>query len=128
MVFATLGCGIIDRFQRTGSEENTNSRTTNKSSNDNKSTVDKTIEQVADGETTGIPECDEVMQILSDQMKNKDDNMASRATKDFFIGQIKKSIRESFEKNKNDKGKTAQMCKDYKVQLEKQAQEEKNKK
>lgn len=117
-IFAVLGCGITDRVQKTVGGD----------SNSNKSVGDKVTEDVL-REKTGVPECDEVINLLADQSKNDDDGFVSKATKEFFFNKIRQSIKESIEKNQNDKAKMAQNCKEYKAQIEKyQAEQNSNKK
>ena len=118
----SLGCSRISE-SLTGSD-NAAPQTTNS----NKSIIDQTTENIADGETTGIVECDEVMRIIGDQSKNSDDDWATKAAKDYFIGQIKKSFRESLKENKDDQAKMAEQCRDFKKDLEKNLKEEKEKK
>lgn len=124
-VWLVSGCGLVETIQKTVSGDKNNSSGTTTSSN--KSVTDRTIEQIADGETTGVPECDEVIKIFSDQMENKDDNWAAKATKNFVLGQIKKSFRKTLVENKNDNVKLAEQCRDYKVQLEKAISDNNNK-
>lgn len=116
ILFVSMGCGLISRVQEQPVDANSN-----------KSLVDKTIEDVADGESTGVQECDDVLKIFADQAKSDDDNWATKATKDYIFGQIKKQFRESIKENKDDKVKMAEQCRDYKVQLEKQLKAEKEK-
>lgn len=117
-IFAVLGCGIGDRVQKAVEGD----------SNSNKSVGDKVTEDVL-REKTGVPECDEVIDLLADQSKNNDDNFVSKATKEFFFNKIRQSIKESIEKNQNDKPKMAQNCKEYKAQLDKYlAEQNSNKK
>ena len=124
IVVVTMGCGgLIERVQRTATGDNSSPST----SDSNKSTTDRVIEEVADGETTGVKECDDVIAIFAEQAKGTDDNWATKATRDYIIGQMKKSFRESIEQNKQDKDKMAEQCRDYKVQLEKQLKAEKEK-
>jgi hypothetical protein len=120
-----LGCGISDKIQKAVEGDKTSKSGT--SNGDDKTLEDKAIESVADGETTGVPECDDVIKIFSDQSKSKDDNFIVKATRDYAIGIIKKSFREDIEKNKADKVKMAENCKDYKQKLEKYLAEEKAK-
>ena len=128
IIIASMGCGLIERVQKTATGDNSNTAVV--TTNSNKSITDRAIEQVADGETTGVKECDEVIAIFADQAKSEDDNWATKATKDYITGQMKKAFRESIEQNKDDKAKMAEQCRDYKVQLEKQlkADQEKQKK
>ena len=125
IVFAALGCGLVERVQKTVTGDGQTSQPT--VSDSNKSLADKTIEEIADGETTGVSECDDVIKIFADQSKSPDDNWMTKATRDYVIGQIKKSFRESLEQNKGDKKKMAEQCGDYKKQLEKHLKAEQEK-
>lgn len=77
-------------------------------------------------EKTGVPECDALLDSLADQSKTKDDNYVTRAAKEFFFNQIRQSIKENAEKNKNDTAKMAKGCIDIKKQLDAEAQKDKN--
>jgi hypothetical protein len=127
-VSLVLGCGISERIQKSISGDSKTTKSSNsKTTSPDESLADKAIDSVADGETTGVPECDEVIKIFEDQSKSNDDNWMVKATRDYAVGIIKKSFRESIEKNKDDKTKMAANCKDYKSKLEKALAEEKAK-
>ena len=118
LLFAVLGCGISDRIQNAVSEQQTNTSSTNSSNSANKTTADQVTEDVL-REKTGIPECDEVLDMLADQSKSPDENFVSKAAKELVFNQIRQSLKESIQQNQNDKEKLAQSCKEFKVQLEK---------
>jgi hypothetical protein len=120
-----LGCGLSDKIQKAVEGDKTSKSGT--SGNNDKSLTDKAIETVADGESTGVAECDEVISIIDKQLESKDDNWMSKAAKGYLFGQIKKSIKESLEKHKEDKTKLAEQCTDMKKQVEKALAEEKAK-
>ncbi len=120
-----LGCGISERIQKAVEGDKTSKSGT--ANGDDKSLTDKAIDTVADGESTGVVECDEVISIIDKQMESKDDDWMSKAAKGYVFGQIKKGIKESVEKNKEDKTKLAEQCKDMKKQVMKALEEEKAK-
>ncbi len=120
-----LGCGISDKIQK-AVEGDKPSKSGTSSGND-KSLTDKAIDNVADGETSGVAECDEVIAIIDQQLESKDDNWMSKAAKGYIFGQFKKSIKESIEKEKGDKTKLAEQCKDIKKNVVKALEEEKAK-
>ena len=126
MVFV-LGCNC--GFGNFGQTETPTNQPTKPSSgpNDNRSVTDKAIEQIADGETTGVQECDDLMKFINQQSQSPDDNWVTKGIKDYIFGQFKKSLKESIEQNKNDKVKMAEQCKDLKTKLEKRLEEEKEK-
>ncbi len=120
-----LGCGISERIQKAVEGDKTSKSGT--ANGDDKSLTDKAINSVADGETSGVPECDEVIAIIDQQLESKDDNWMSKAAKGYIFGQFKKSIKESMEKEKGDKTKLAEQCKDMKKQVMKALEEGKAK-
>ena len=124
MVIA-LGCSMIWG----GGKKNasTDKSTSAPSSDSNKSVTDKAIEDIADGETTGVQECDDLMKLISEQSQNPDDNWVTKGIRDYAIGQVKKSLRESIEQNKNDKKKMAEQCTDLRKSFEKALKEQKDK-
>jgi hypothetical protein len=115
-----LGCGISDKIQKAVEGDKT-------SSGKDKSLEDTAIDTVVDGETTGVAECDEVISMIDKQLESKDDDWMSKAGKSYGIGVIKKSIKESVEKNKEDKTKLAEQCTDMKKSVVKALEEEKAK-
>lgn len=115
-----LGCGVVDRVQKsiTGSDADTS----------NKTLTDKAVDTAVGEEKIGVPECDEVMDMLTAEANNPDDGYVAKAVKATVLNRIKQSIRESVEKNKNDKVELAKNCREFKAQLVKYKEEEKNKK
>ncbi len=113
LVAVGLGCGIIERI-------NTGSNTTNS----NKTLTDKAVDTTVGEQKIGIPECDEVMDMLTSYANNPDDNFVVKAGKSMFVNKIKESIKQSIEDNKTDKAEMAKTCKEAKVELEKYKAEE----
>ncbi len=128
LLFAVLGCSITDQIQNAVSEKQpANMGSINTSNSVNKSTTDQVTEDVL-REKTGVPECDELLDWLADQTKSNDDNFVSKGIKEYFVNKIRQSIKESIEKNQNDKTKMAKECKEIKEQIDAQkTQEESNK-
>jgi hypothetical protein len=122
-IFISLGCSSITK-SITGDKSTPQPN----SSDSNKSLTDKTIEDVADGETTGVKECDDLIGFLKTQSETPDDNWVTKGIRDFTIGQVKKSLKESIEQNKDDKVKMAEKCTDLKNKFEKRLKEEQEKK
>lgn len=80
-------------------------------------------------ETTGVPECDEVMNMLSAEANNPDDGYIAKAIKATFLNKVRENVKKSIEENKADKVALAKNCKDFRAQLEKyKADENANKK
>ena len=126
LLFAVLGCGISDRIQKAVEDKPANNNSTPTNIGD-KSIGDQTTENVL-REKTGVAECDELLDWVADQSKGKDDNFISKGVKEYFVNKIRQSIKESIEKNQNDKEKMAKECKEIKQQIDNQkTQEESNK-
>ena len=105
----SLGCGLVDRIQE--------SATGPSASNANKTITDKAVDTTVGESEIGVPECDEVMDMLTAEANNPDDNFVTKAVKATFLNRIKDSIRESVEKNKSDKVELAKNCREFKAQL-----------
>jgi hypothetical protein len=105
----SLGCGLVDRIQE--------SATGPAASNSNKTLTDKAVDTTVGESKIGVPECDEVMDMLTAEANNPDDNFVTKAVKATFLNRIKDSIRESVEKNQNDKKELAKNCREFKAQL-----------
>lgn len=105
-----LGCGIVDRIQ----ESTTGSNTV---TNSNKTLGDKAVDTAVGESKIGVPECDEVMDMLAAEANNPDDGYVVKAIKATFLNNIRESIRKSVEENKNDKAELAKNCREFKAQL-----------
>lgn len=108
MLAATLGCGIVDRV--TGGSD---------SGNSNKSLSDRAVDTAVGESKIGVPECDEVIDLINAEMNNPDDNFITKAAKQTILNRIKDGIRENVEQNKTDKAEMAKTCKEFKTQFEK---------
>lgn len=122
LLISVFGCSSYNPLAgNSDAPSNSNS----KSANANKlSLTDRTIESTVGGTTTGVVECDELLEMISESSKNQDDDYVSKATREFFLNRIRDSVRKSLEENKTDKKQTAKNCTDYKKQLEKFKAEE----
>jgi hypothetical protein len=118
--FVGIGCGLVDRLQ--------NSSTGVANANSNKTLTDKAVDSTVGEQKIGIPECDEVMDMLTEYANNPDDNFVVKAGKAVIVNKIKESIKQSIEENKTDKVEMAKNCKEAKVELEKYKAEEEKKK
>lgn len=126
LLVTVLGCGIPDKIQKAMGDKSSNSNATPTNSGD-KSIGDQTTENVL-RDKTGVPECDDLLDWVADQSKGKDDNYVSKAIKEYFVNKIRQSIKESIEKNQNDKVKMAKECKEIRQQIDDQkAKEDKEK-
>lgn len=117
---AGLGCGLNPFGGSKASESN--------SSQKDKTLTDKAVDTAVGETKIGVPECDEVMDAITAEMNNSDDNFVTKAVKATILNRIKDGIRESVEKNKQDKAELAKTCKEFKTQFDKYKAEEEAKK
>lgn len=116
LLSAVLGCGVVQRLTKSGSDK----------TNANKTIADKTIDTAVGEEKTGVPECDQVIDALAAEANNPDDGYITKAVKATILNRIKSSLRENIEKNKNDTAEMARQCSDFYAQLQKYKAEETN--
>ena len=117
-IFLVAGCSTIGKSLSGGS---------NSGANANRPAASSTPD--LSEETTGVPECDEVMNMLSAEANDPDDGYIAKAIKAVFLNKIRENVKKSIEENKTDKVALAKNCKDFKAQLEKyKADENANKK
>lgn len=112
-----LGCSLLRRDQSNP-----------ESNGSNRSLTDKTVDKTVGRSNIGVPECDEVMDAIEAELNNSDDNFVVKAAKATFLNRIKDSIRESVEKNPNDKEELAKTCREFKAQFDKYKAEEQSQK
>ena len=122
LIVSVLGCSSINPFSDKGKKTSPTAS--------NKSLTDKGVDTVVGDETTGIPECDEVMDMIAAEANNPDDGYIVKAGKALFLNKIKESIKKGIEENKNKNGTEdlTKTCTDFKKQLVKYKAEEEEKK
>ena len=107
LLAATLGCGVISRLQ----DESAGS------SNSNKTIGDKAVD-VAVGETKiGIKECDDVVDILNEQINDPDESFVTKALKRTILNQFRERLKQSLDNNNSDKQKVAEFCREFRKNL-----------
>lgn len=118
LILSVLGCSSINPFSDSA-KSNTAS---------NKSLTDKGVDAVVGEGKIGVPECDEVVDLITAEANNPDDNFVTKAVKATFLNKMKESIRKSVEENKTNKAELAKNCTELKTQLQKYKAEEEKKK
>lgn len=125
VIFVALGCNLTERLQKsvTGDE-----KTSSQGTNDNRSIVDKTIDVAVDDESTGVPECDQAMKTIDDEITREtaksDDSWIVRGTRRFMFTEMKKGLRNAIKENENDansnlnKQKIAETCSDFQKKID----------
>lgn len=112
-----LGCSSLNPFS--GSKDSGQTK--------EKSITDKGVDVTVGRSKIGVPECDEVSDLIEAELNNPDDNFVTKAVKATVLNRIKDSIRESVEQNKGDTVELAKTCKEFKVQFDKYKAEEQSK-
>lgn len=119
LIVVTLGCGRLNPF---GGGSSSGS-----SSNDNRTLTDEAVDTTVGKSKIGVPECDEVMDLIDAEMNNPEDDFVTKAIKATVLNRIKDGIRESVEQNKTDTTEMAKTCKEFKTQFEKYKAEQQQK-
>jgi hypothetical protein len=130
ILIMVLGCGMADRVRRAATEGDSNPAT----ANSNKTLTDKAVDTAVGNSKIGIPECDEVMDLIQAELDNADDNFVTKAIKATVLNRIKDGIRESVDKNRNSNGRIAKddeemakTCREFRTQFDKYKAEEQRK-
>ncbi|MBS1770918.1 MAG: hypothetical protein JSS77_14780 [Acidobacteria bacterium] len=83
------------------------------------------------GETSGIPECDEAIDIINRETNRPDDNFISRAAKTTILNrvkdEIKKAVNDSKAHGNSNTEDLVKTCREFRDQLEKSLADEKTK-
>lgn len=108
LLAAIVGCSSINPFSSKSNKTNNNQTLTEKA-------LDTTVPDTV----VGIPECDEVMKMLTDLSNDPDDNFAEKAAKRVFANRIKDGIKRAIDDHKEDKTEIAKTCKACKLQIQK---------
>lgn len=108
LLLTVLGCSSINPFTDKSGQTNSN-----------KSLTDKAVDTAVGEEKIGIPECDEVIDAITAELNNPDDNFITKAGKAVVLNKIKESIKASVEENKGDKAEIAKTCREFKKELDK---------
>jgi hypothetical protein len=107
IAIVALGCGRLNPFS------------SDSGSSSNKSIKDTAVDTVVGEKKIGVPECDEVMDAITAELNNPDDDFVTKAVKATILNRIKDGIKESVDKNPNDKVELAKTCKEFKTQFDK---------
>ena len=114
LLLSALGCSFYNPL----------AGSSNSAANDNRNLSEKAVDATVGEDAIGVPECDELLDSISESSKNQTDDYVSKATREFFLNRIRESVKKSIEENKSDKAAMAKNCRDYKKQLDKFKAEE----
>ena len=121
LLATVMGCGIVDRAQKEAGVSNVANAATN--ANANKTITDRAIETAVGEDKVGIPECDEVIDILAAQANSPDDNFIVKAGKATFLQQFRDQVRKGLANNNSNHADIAKFCRNFKANLDKSASE-----
>ncbi|MFN0139028.1 MAG: hypothetical protein ACKVQW_02940 [Pyrinomonadaceae bacterium] len=108
LLFVGLACSSINPFADKAGQTNSN-----------KTLTDKAVDTAVGEEKIGIAECDEVIDAITSELNNPDDNFITKAGKAVVLNKIKESIKTSVEENKGNKAEIAKSCGEFKKELDK---------
>ena len=116
LMLVALGCGSLNPL---GGES---------SSNDNRSLSDRAVDTAVGNSKIGVPECDEVMDLIDAELNNPDDDFVTKAIKATVLNRIKDGIRDSVQQSNSNtnNAELAKTCKEFKTQFEKFKAEQKS--
>jgi hypothetical protein len=121
VVLTVLGCSSINPL---GGEKASNSAA---NSSANKTLTDKAVDTTVGESKIGVPECDEVVDMLTGWANDPNDNFVVKAGKAMIANKIKEAVKTSVEENKTDKEQLAKDCRELKTELEKAMKEQQEK-
>lgn len=120
LLTVALGCSSLNPFEgEKPKPANTSTSSANTSTNANKTLADKAVDTAVGEGKTGVPECDEIVDMLAAYANNPDDNFAIRAVKSVVVNQIKAELKRVIEENQADKVELAKGCREVKLEFEK---------
>jgi hypothetical protein len=118
-----LGCGLADRVMKSAEPEVNKPKIEISS---NKSLTDQAVDTAVGEEKIGIAECDEALDLLSEQASNPDDNFMTKAVKKTALNTFRDQLKKNLEENKTDKKEVAKFCREFRNNLQDSANENTN--
>lgn len=94
---------------------------------DSNTMTNQAIETTVGGTTTGVVECDQLLNALAEQSKNQEEDFITKGARELVLNRIRESVRKNIEENKTDKAAMGRNCSEYKKQLDSFKTEETNK-
>ncbi|MGI8469465.1 MAG: hypothetical protein ACR2N3_13530 [Pyrinomonadaceae bacterium] len=126
MVIVTVGCGsLTDRATKAITDEGKKS-----ASNSQSNSVGMPVDSDDDDESTGIPECDQAIKTIDDEItresSNSNDSWAVRGTRRFMFTEMKRGMKSIIEEHKNNSNSNdslnnqniAQTCRDFQKKID----------
>lgn len=97
------------------------------SSGKDRTTSDDVVDKTVGSSTIGVPECDEVMDLIEAELNNSEDDFVTKAIKATILNRIKDGVREAVEKDGSNTEELAKTCKEFKTQFVKFKADEESK-
>lgn len=123
VVIVVLGCGSIDPFaeEKHANQPGSNRTSTNSAANSsaNKSLSDQAVDTALGEQRLGVPECDALMDELTNYANDPDDGFAVKLAKSLVANKIKESVKAAIDENQTDKAQLAIVCKSLKTEFDK---------
>jgi hypothetical protein len=105
-----LGCGL-NPFSGSSSTETTNT-------GKDKTIADKAIDTAVGDTKIGIQECDDVVELLNEQINDPDENFVSKAVKRTILNKFRDELKRSLEENQANKQEVGEFCAEFKKNLQ----------
>lgn len=129
LIFVVVGCGSLNPFR--GKESPAGGKDSPSTSEPQIGTEPSSGAPVSTGETSGIPECDEAIDIINRETNKPDDNFISRAAKSTILNRVKDEIKKAVDDSKargnSNTEDLVKTCREFRDQLERSLAEEKSK-
>lgn len=117
-----LGCSLFSGPDRSSAPVNTPPPQTS-----DKTFSDKAVDSAVGRSKIGVPECDEVLDLIEAELNDPNDGWVTKAIKTTVLNRIKDGIRESTQKEGTNTTELAKTCKEFRTQFDKYKNEEMNK-
>ena len=121
MLGSILGCSVLRHAQNTVSTQPSNSNAT-----DNRTITEKAIDTAVGDEKVGIPECDEVIDMLVAQTNDPEDNFVTKAIKATALKKFREQVKKGLESSNTNRKDTVQFCSEFKTELQKASKQPAN--
>lgn len=105
---AGLGCGLNPFSGSSASETNASK---------DKTIADKAVDTAVGDTKIGIQECDDVVELLNEQINDPDENFVTKAVKRTVLNQFRDQLKRSLEENQADKQAVGEFCAEFKKNL-----------
>ncbi len=129
MLATVLGCSSLNPFGGSSDQASNRQKPAGNDRSGDKTITDRAVDTAVGEETTGVPECDDVIAYFDREITAaEEEGFVAKAVKATVLNRLKEGLRKSIQENKSDPAEMAKTCKDFHQQLEKYKAEEDAKK